>query len=147
METTVNVDPQENASNYLEVSEKKLTHFVLCLAGLTKTGKVLSDIAIRWATFIVFGAYGYKLNLLDFWLVAAIVFINGFSLFCGVHLLKWQKQSSLVPIVNLVSDDGAEGDAGSSHGGGEGEYNEMTRYCILLERLCIPCFSTTILIR
>lgn len=117
------------------VLEEKFNSIITNFVSMEKFANMVSDLSLAWATFVVLGPFGEYINSLDFWLLSAVVLINGLRFIARVQELKWQNQSELRTIEDGI-DDNYEDDGQVEMITGLSMINRMFR--------CMLWFSTTV---
>lgn len=72
--------------------ERKLTLFAVQLAILEKTASGLAALGFIWATVVLLGGFAITLGKTDFWVITAILLVEGARIFSRSHELEWQHQ-------------------------------------------------------
>jgi hypothetical protein len=79
------------------VPERKVTAFALHVAVLEKAASHVGAVCFVWATVVILGGFAADLDARDFWLVTAILLVEGTRVFSRSNELDLQEQPMHLP--------------------------------------------------
>lgn len=80
-----------------DVPERKVTLFALHVAVLEKTASHIGAICFVWASVVILGGFASDLDPRDFWIVTAIILVEGTRVFSRSNELDLQEQPMHLP--------------------------------------------------
>ncbi|KAF0906433.1 hypothetical protein E2562_011431 [Oryza meyeriana var. granulata] len=89
-----------------DVPERKVTLFALHVAVLEKTASHVGAVCFVWATVVILGGFASDLDARDFWLVTAILLVEGTRVFSRSNELDLQEQPMHLPDAGAGDDEG-----------------------------------------
>uniref|UniRef100_A0A0E0LP51 DUF4220 domain-containing protein n=1 Tax=Oryza punctata TaxID=4537 RepID=A0A0E0LP51_ORYPU len=88
-----------------DVPERKVTAFALHVAVLEKAASHVGAVCFVWATVVILGGFAADLDARDFWLVTAILLVEGTRVFSRSNELDLQEQPMHLPDAAGAGDD------------------------------------------
>uniref|UniRef100_A0A0E0ANK0 DUF4220 domain-containing protein n=1 Tax=Oryza glumipatula TaxID=40148 RepID=A0A0E0ANK0_9ORYZ len=92
------------------VPERKVTAFALHVAVLEKAASHVGAVCFVWATVVILGGFAADLDARDFWLVTAILLVEGTRVFSRSNELDLQEQPMHLPDSAGAGDDDDDDD-------------------------------------
>ncbi|KAG8079428.1 hypothetical protein GUJ93_ZPchr0007g3899 [Zizania palustris] len=89
-----------------DVPERKVTLFALHVAVLEKAASHVGAVCFVWATVVILGGFAGDLDARDFWLVTAILLVEGTRVFSRSNELDLQEQPMNLPDADARGDEG-----------------------------------------
>ncbi|KAL5198378.1 hypothetical protein ABZP36_001890 [Zizania latifolia] len=89
-----------------DVPERKVTLFALHVAVLEKAASHVGAVCFVWATVVILGGFAADLDTRDFWLVTAILLVEGTRVFSRSNELDLQEQPMNLPDADARGDEG-----------------------------------------
>ncbi|XP_040382152.1 uncharacterized protein LOC102711907 [Oryza brachyantha] len=87
------------------VPERKVTLFALHVAVLEKAASHVGAVCFVWATVVLLGGFASDLDARDFWLVTAILLVEGTRVFSRSNELDLQEQPMHLPDAGAGEDE------------------------------------------